>query len=164
MSVSNSRQLYFLCKSVFLCSLLGTSNTVALLAKTGDVTRGVSHIKQPHTQFSCVTCNLLEKQVKSPASTLSPSRRIHAIARNKARKLRVTSLAGLRLSYLQFAGEFTSGVIADYPQLRVFLPEIASVFACKWMYFYLQKHATLQASHGQICLSSACKITCKKPL
>ena len=35
------------------------------------------------------------------------SRGIHAMARNKASKLRVSSPAGCRLTYLEFAGEFT---------------------------------------------------------
>ena len=124
----------------------------------------------------------------------STSRRIHAIALDKARKLQVTSPAWCRLTYLQFAGEFTRGVIADCLQLQVILRGNAgffacdcagifscvrnyfclrlagiftsdsSVFACKCMYFCLQKQAILHASHGQICMSSACKTTCKMPV
>ena len=109
------------------------------------------------------------------------------VARNKARKLRVNSLAGCRLIYLQFAGEFTRGVIADCLQLRVFLPAIVRVllpafrviFDCVWrvflpailvflpancMYFCLKKQAILHASRGQIFTRSACKITCKIPV
>ena len=65
----------------------------------------------------------------------STSRRIHAIALNEARKLQVTSPASCRLTYLQFAGEFTCGVIADCLRLQVilcgiagFLPAIVRVF------------------------------------
>ena len=146
-------------------------------------------------QFTCVTCSL---PVKTGNYTCfyaaSTSRRIHAIALDKARKLRVTSPAGRRLPYLQFAGEFIRGVIADCLQLQVilrgiacFLPAIvrvfflafAVIFACVWrvflpailvflpvscMYFCLQKQAILHASRGQICMSSACKTTCKMPV
>ena len=122
------------------------------------------------------------------------SRRIHAIALNEARKLQVNSPAWCRLGYLHFEGEFTRGVIADCPQLqvilcgiasflpaivRVFFPACAVIFACVWrvflpailvflpvscMYFCLQKQAILHASRGQICMSSACKITCIVPV
>ena len=152
-------------------------------------------MKKPHTQFTCVPCSLPVKTGNYTCFyTPSISLRIHAIARNKARKLRVTSHAGCRLTYLQFAREFTRGVIADCPQLqvilcavpgflaaivRVFLPAFAVVFACVWwafspaillflpagcMYFCLQKQAFLHASRGQICTNSACEITCKIPV
>ena len=95
---------------------------------------------------------------------------------------------------MQFAGEFTRGVIADCLQLheilrgiadflpaivRVFFPAFAVILACVWrvflpaiplflpvscMYFCLQKQAILHASHGQICMSSACITTCKMPV
>ena len=121
------------------------------------------------------------------------SRRTHAIARSKASKLWVTSPAGRRLTYLQFAGEITRGVIADCLQLQVILCEIAGSFACdcsgifacvhsyfecvrrvflaailvllraNCMYFCLQKQANLHASRGQICMSSTCKIVCQIP-
>ena len=60
--------------------------------------------------------------------------------------------------------------------VRVFFPAFAVIFACVWrvflpailvflrvscMYFCLQKRAILHASRGQICMSSAYKITCK---
>ena len=140
-------------------------------------------------QFTCVTCSL---PVKTGNYTCfyaaSTSRRIHAIALDKARKLQVTSPAWCRLTYLQFAGEFTRGVIADCLQLQVilrgiagffacgcagFFPAFAVNFACVWrvflfaipvflpvscMYFCLQKQAILHASRGQICMSSACKM------
>ena len=60
----------------------------------------------------------------------STSRRIHAIALNKACKLQVTSPAGCRVTYLQFAGGFTGGVIEDCLQLQVILYGIAVSFAC----------------------------------
>ena len=124
----------------------------------------------------------------------STSRRTHAIALDKARKLQVTSPAWCRLTYLQFAGEFTRGLIADCLQLqvilrgiavflpaivRVFFPAFAVIFACVWrvflpailvflpvscMYFCLQKQAILHASREQIWMSSACKTTCKMPV
>ena len=145
--------------------------------------------------FACVTCSL---PVKTGNYTCfyaaSTSRRIHAKALDKARKLQVTSPAWCRLTYLQFAGEFTRGVIADCLQLRVILrgmasflpaivrvifPAFAVIFACLWraflpaipvfllvscMYFCLQKQAILHASRGQNCMSSACKTTCKVPV
>ena len=82
-------------------------------------------------QFTCVTCSL---PVKTGNYTCfyaaSISRRIHAIALDKARKMQVTSPAWCRLTYLQFAGEFTRGVIADCLQLQVILHGIAGFFAC----------------------------------
>ena len=101
------------------------------------------------------------------------------IAFDRARKLQVTSPAGCKLTYLQFAGEFTRGVIADCLQLQVFLCGIEDIFACDWrvfllailvflpascMYFCLQKQAILHANRGQSCMSSACKITRKIPV
>ena len=123
----------------------------------------------------------------------SSSRRLHAIARYKARKSQVSSLAGCMLTYLKFAGEFTRGVIADFLKLQVFSCAVAGIFscdcggifacvcsyfACVWqvllpaiivflpasfMYFCLQKQAILHASRGKTCMSSACKFTCKIP-
>ena len=82
-------------------------------------------------QFTCVTCSL---PVKTRNYTFfyaaSTSRRMHAIALDKAHKLQVTSPAWCRLTYLQFAGEFTRGVIADCLQLQVILRGIAGFFAC----------------------------------
>ena len=154
-----------------------------------------SQVKRSLAQFTCVTCSLPINTVKFTCfEAASTSRRIHAIAVNKARKLQVTSPAWCRLTYLQFAGEFTRGVMADCLQLqvilrgiagflpaivRVFFPAFAVIFACVWrvfllaipvflpvscMYFCLQKQAILHASRGQICMSSACKTTCKIPV
>ena len=84
-----------------------------------------------HRQFTCVTCSLPVKTGKYTCFyAASNSRRKRANARNKARKLRVTSPAGCRLTCLQFAGEFTRGVIVDCLQLQVSLCTIASIFAC----------------------------------
>ena len=62
---------------------------------------------------------------------------------------------------------------------RVFFPAFAVIFACVWrvllpailvflpascMKVALQKQAILHASRGQLCMSSACKITCKMPV
>ena len=146
-------------------------------------------------QLTCVTCSLPVKTGNySCFYAASTSRRLHVRARHKARKLPVTSHAGCRLTYLQFAGEFTRGVMADCLQLqvilrgiagflpaivRVFFPAFAVIFACVWwvflpaipvflpvnrMYFCLQKQAILHASRGQICMSSACKTPCKMPV
>ena len=151
--------------------------------------------KKANMQFTCVTCSLLVKTGNYTCFyAATTSRRIHAIALNKARRLQVTSPAWCRLTYLQFAGEFTRAVIADCLLLQVilrgiagFLPAIvrvffsafAVIFACVWrlflpailvclpvscMYFCLQKQAILHASRGQICMSCACKITCKMPV
>ena len=163
---------------------------IALPANEGNFTCN-SQLKRPLMQFTCVTCSL---PVKTGNYTCfygaSTSRRIHAIAVNKARKLQVTSPAWCRLTYLQFA-EFTRGVKADCLQLqlilrgiavflpaivRVFFPTFAVILACVWrvflpailvflpvscMYFCLLKQAILHASRGQICMSSACKTTSK---
>ena len=63
--------------------------------------------------------------------------------------------------------------------VRVVFPAFAVIFACVWwvflpaipvflpvsfMYFCLQKQAILHASRGQICMSAACKTTCKIPV
>ena len=141
--------------------------------------------KPPHEvylrymQFTCKTENF------TCFYATSTSRCIHAIALNKAHKLQITSLAGHRLTYLQFEAEFTRGVMADCLQLQVTLCVIAGIFACvcsyfclvmvflfailvflpaNCMYFCLQKQAVLHASRGQICMSSVCKITCKIPV
>ena len=117
----------------------------------------------------------------------SASRGIDAIARYKARKSRVTSRVGCSLTYLQFAGDFTRGMIADCLQLQVlsgviagiFAYDSACIFARMWrvfltafqvflpatcMYFFLLAQASLHASSRQVCISSLCKITCKLPV
>ena len=110
-----------------------------------------SHLKRPHMKFICVTCSL---PVKTGNYTCfyaaSTSRKIPAMAVNKARKMQVTSPAWCRLTYLQFAGEFNRGVVADCLQLQLilrgiagFLPAIvrlfvlafAVIFACVWRVF-----------------------------
>ena len=75
-------------------------------------------------------------------------------------------------SSLQLVGDFTRGMIAV-------LPAIAGIFACNCryfclrlrvflfvncMYYCLQKQAISNANRGQICVSSACKITCEIPV
>ena len=67
-----------------------------------------SQAKRPDTQFTCVTCSLPVKTGKfTCVEAGSTSRRIHAIALNKARKLQVTSPAWCRLTYLQFADDLS---------------------------------------------------------
>ena len=138
-------------------------------------------------QFACVTCSLPVKTGNCTCfNAASTWRRIHAIALNKASKLQVTSPAWYRLTYLQFAGVFTRGVVADCLQLQVFpsgiavfllaivrviFPAFAVIFACVWrlvlpeivvflpascMCFCLQRQAILHANRGQVCVSSAC--------
>ena len=112
------------CASSILVLLQAVSDfdTVALPANAGVFTCKMTHVKKPHTQFTCVTCSLpVETGKFTYFYAASTSRRIHAIARNKARRLRVTSPAGCRLTYLHFVGEFTRGVIADCLQLQVIL-------------------------------------------
>ena len=60
----------------------------------------------------------------------STSRKIHAIALNKASQLQVTPTAWCRLTYRKFAGEFTRGVIADCPEMQVILCGIAVFLTC----------------------------------
>ena len=152
---------------------------IVLPANAGNFTCS-SQVKRAYTQFTCVTCSLPVKPGKYTCLYMaSTSRRIHAIALNKARKLQVTSPAGCRLTYLQFAGEFTRGVIPDCLQLQLILWGIAGIFACdcacilpailvflpaNCMYFCLQKQSFLHACRGPICMSSACELTCKIPV
>ena len=122
---------------------------IALPENAGNFTCS-SQVKRPHMQFTCVTCSL---PVKTGNYTCfyaaSTSRRIHAIAVNKARKLQVTSPAWCRLTYLQFAGEFTRGVIADYLQLQVILRGIAGFFCLRLCeYFFLRLQLFLPAFGG----------------
>ena len=87
--------------------------------------------KMSLARFTCVTCSLPVITGKFTCfEAASTSRRIHAIAVNKARKLHVNSPAWCRLTYLQFAGEFTRVVMADCLQLQVILRGIAGFFAC----------------------------------
>ena len=77
----------------------------------------------------------------------STSCRTHAIARNKVRKLLKTSAAECRLTYMEFASEYTRGVIAIAGNFvyncgcfclssHLFLPAILMfVFACKLLVF-----------------------------
>ena len=89
------------------------------------------HVKRHHTQFTGVTSSSPVKTGKVTCfHAASTSRKLQAIARYKARMLRVTSPADYRLTYLEFEGEFTRGVIADCLQLQVFWCAIAAIFAC----------------------------------
>ena len=74
--------------------------------------------------------------------------RIQSTTRNEASKLRVTSPAGCRLTYLQFAGEFTRGVIADCLQLWVYFLAISGILACSCKYFWGQLRGFLPAIVG----------------
>ena len=99
--------------------------------------------KEDHMRCTCVTCDLSVETCKiAGIYAVSPSLKIHATACNKARKLKITLLAGCNPSYLQL-----------WVLLHV-----------NCMYFCLQRQAILPASRGQICMSSACKITCKIPV
>ena len=145
-------------------------------------------------QFTCATCSLPVKTSKYTCfDTARTSHRIHAIALNKARKLQVNSPAGCRLTYLQFAGEFTRCLIANCLQLLVFLSgsagiftfDCAGIFSCVCSYFclrlagiftcdscvYLQiacvfacQSRKFCTGRGQNCMISACKNTCKIPV
>ena len=81
-----------------------------------------SQVKRSLAQFTCVTSSLPVNTGKFTCfEAASTSRRIHAIAVNKARKLQVTSPAWCRL---------TAVVMADCLQLQVILRGIAGFFAC----------------------------------
>ena len=56
----------------------------------------------------------------------------------------------------------TAGILPAI--VRVFFPAILMFWPASCMYFCLQKHAFMHASRGQICMSSACKTTCKMPV
>ena len=153
---------------------------IPLPAKAGHSTCGKTHVKRSKTQFTCVTCSLPVKTGKYTCFyAASTSCRIHPIAHNKSRKLRVTSPAVCRLTYLQFAGEFTRGVIADCLQLQVILCanegiiacDCECIFACVYSYFWLSLKGiftcdfdVFACKSGQFCMSSACKNTCKIPV
>ena len=114
-------------------------------------------------QFTCVTCSLPVKTGNCTCFyTASTSRRQHAIALDKARKLQVLSPAWCRLTYLQFAGEFTRGVIADCLQLQVILRGIAGFFACgcAGIFFGVCSYFCLRLAGIFTCDSSvfACKL------
>ena len=113
-------------------------------------------------QFTCVTCSLPVKTRNYTCFYVaSTSRRIHAIALDKAHKLQVTSPVWCRLTYLQFAGEFTRGVIADCLQLQVilrgiagFLPAIVRVFLPAFGgYFYMRFQC--------FCMELVCIFACR---
>ena len=108
--------------------------------------------KKPHAQFTYVTCSLPVKTGHFICFyATSTSRRILVIALNKARKLQVTSPAGCRLTYLQFASEFTRVVIADCLVVfcaievifvcdcaGIFVCDCAGIFVCVCSYFCLR--------------------------
>ena len=127
-----------------------------------------SQVKRSLARFTCVTCSLPVITGKFTCfEAASTSRRIHAIAVNKARKLHVTSPAWCRLTYLQFAGEFTRVVMADCLQLQVILrgiagflpaivrvlfPAFAVIFACVWRVFLPAIPVFLPVSCMYFCL------------
>ena len=94
------------------------------------ITSGNQSVRSPH--FKIIRLLLLHSVYCNFTCfyAASTSRRIHAIALNKVCNLQVTSPAWCRLTYLQFAGEFTRGVIADCLQLQEILCRIAGFFAC----------------------------------
>ena len=119
-----------------------------------------SQVKRSLAQFTCVTCSLPVNTGKFTCfEAASTSRRIHAIAVNKARKLQVTLPAWCRLTYLQFAGEFTRGVMCDGR-----LPAIAgnSEWTCRFFclrlcgFFFLRLQLFLPAFGGYFYLRFQC--------
>ena len=87
-------------------------------------------LKKRHTLFTCVTCRLrVETSSFTSFNAASTSRRIHAVALVKARKVRVTSPVQCKLTYLQFVGELTGGAIAGCLQLHLLLCAAATTFA-----------------------------------
>ena len=171
-SPSGPMQLYILCllvlRSSFPASNVDITDTVALPAEAGNFTSGETQVKRHHTQFTCVTCSLPVKTGKFTCFyAASTSHRIHAIARYKALKAQLISPAGCRLTHLQFAGEFTRGMIADSLQLQVFLGAIAGIFicdcaglfACVWrvflpatLVFYLRISCIFACKSKQFCM------------
>ena len=121
----------------------------------------------------------------------STSRRIHAIALDKSSQVarnftcmmqanlpaicrwiyprcdsRLPAIAGnsawsCRFFSCDFAGFFPAFAVIFACVWRVFFPAIPVFLPVSCMYFCLQKQAILHASRGQICMSSACKTTCK---
>ena len=135
MSFISTVQPYFLRPDVFQCNFFASGDRfltqLHYLQKAGNFTCGETHLKTHHTQFNCVSCSLPVKTGKIACFYAeNTSRRIHAIARHKARKSQVTSTAGCKLTFLHFAGEITRGVIADCVQLLVFFSATADIVAC----------------------------------
>ena len=122
----------------------------ALLVQHNFISYGFTFFSPFFVQVKMIFFIASEDQVKTGKFTCvdaaSTSRRIHAIANNKARQFQVTSPAGCRLTYLQFAGEDTRSVIANCLQLQIILCEIAGIipcdcaglFACVCSYFRLR--------------------------
>ena len=147
MSFSNALQLYFLCLCVFFLDF--TQLLLIFFAKTGISACEKTHVKCPHMQCSCVTCSLPVETGKNIGFCLaSTSTQRTREARKKIRKLRVISPAGCRLTYLQFAGDFTRGVIADCLQFQATLCAIAGIFACDCASIFLAFAVFLPAFGG----------------
>ena len=126
-------QLYLPCFCEFLPSCPASNDRFwhAKHAKAGIFTCSKTQVEMSPTQFTCVTCSLPVKGDKFICFyEASTSRSLHTMARNKARKLLVTSPAWCRLTYRQIAGEYTRVVMADCLQLQVILRGIAGFFAC----------------------------------
>ena len=129
MSFSNSRHLYFLSEGVFNCKWLTTSDSflsrlhyfqpLEVLDAERRIWKGPTHN----------TCGLFVKTgVFAGIYAVSPSLRIHATAFNKARKLKVTSLAGRSLTYLKLRVFLPANCMYFRPRLWVFSPACAGVF------------------------------------
>ena len=124
-----------------------------------------THVKKPHTQLTCVTCNLLAKTSELTCIyAVSTSTRMHATALGKAYNF----TCRMQSNYLQSPGEFTRGMIV-LPAIAGILPVIARIsasncgwFAAKLYVFCTQENAIFHASGGRCCLSSSCKITSKR--
>ena len=108
---------------LFSCEYWWISVTVAIPSKAGNFTCGETHVKRRHTQFNCVRCSLPVETGEFIFYAGKTSRRIHAIAHYKGRRSRVTSLAGCRLTYLQFFRLL-------YLRCSSRIPEFASIFVC----------------------------------
>ena len=127
-----------------------SGHTVTLAANAGNFICEETHVKRLHTQFTCVARSLPVNAGKPTCSyAASTSRGIYAISEYKARKTRVTSPAGCRLTYLHFVVEFTRDVTADCLQLHLFFTAIAVFFCLRLGSIFAWKlHVLLQTNSG----------------
>ena len=148
MSFSNATQNFFRCKSVFHCSFFATSDgfLTRFSAQAGSFIWGATLVKRPHRQFTYVTCSVPVKTVKFTCIyAASTSCRIHATAPCKACKLRVTSPAGFKQTYLQLTWEVTCGVMAV-------LSAITGIFGCNFGCFCQQNACSFASKVRQFCM------------
>ena len=170
MNFSNAMKLYFLCKGVFHCSLIGKSDdffdTVTLLTNVGTFTCGETLVNGPHMQFICknryIHLHLRGKnllQNKRDRTYLSTQ-----VAVDFTNRMRSNLPAICRWIYPRYDSSIAWNCGYFCLQLRVFLPAIVGIFAFDCRGFCLQKQVILHDSRGQICWVPLVRLPVKYPL